>query len=178
MRAGSGHTASAPRAPRLRGLGVASLLTLALAAPASAQRRPLDRPNHFVVQGAPLTLGFSYARSVTRAWQLGLVVTGGKHLGVTISTEGSDDLDVWVSAYLEVAVRPVPAVALVARPIGVVGLTGGDFGAAYPSAGVGLEYHIARFRLGSDVQVVRIAGPNGTGEYWVRWLPGRLSLRL
>ena len=164
--------------PGLRPLGFVCLLTLILTRPSAAQDRSIDGANHFVLHGAPLTLGFSYARSITRTWEVGLGVTGGKHLGVTLASEDSDALDVWVGAYLQVAVHVVPRVALVARPIGVAALTGGDFGAAYPSAGAGLEYRLSRLRLGTDLQVIRIAGGNGSGDYWLRWLPARLSVRL
>jgi len=158
---------------------------------ATAQIRPvlsadvLDRdgavgnpPNQIVLNASPVTLGLSYARSIGRAWEAGVTVTGGKHLGATITREHTGDLDIWLSAYGELAVQVVPHTFLIARPIGVVGLTGGDFGAAYPSAGGGIEYRLARLRFGTDIHVIRIAGPNGTGEYWVRWLPGRIAIAL
>ncbi len=137
-----------------------------------------ENPNQFVLHAGPLTLGLSYARSINQAWEVGLAATGGKHLGATVSREHLGDLDVWMSAYPQLAVQAIPHTVLVARPIGVVVLTGGDFGAAYPSAGGGIEYRLARLRFGTDIQVIRIAGPNGTGEYWVRWLPARIAMTL
>jgi len=135
-------------------------------------------PSQIVLHAGPLTLGLSYARSINRVWEAGVTATGGKHLGATITREHAGDLDVWMSAYAQVAAQIVPHTVVIARPIGVVVLTGGDFSAAYPSAGGGIEYRLARMRFGTDVQVIRIAGPNGTGEYWVRWLPARIAVAL
>jgi len=153
--------------------------TQALSASVPVRDSTVDNPpNQIVLHASPLTLGLSYARSINRVWEAGVTVTGGKHLGTTITREHAGDLDVWMSAYGQLAVQVVPHAVLTARPIGVVVLTGGDFGAAYPSAGGGIEYRLARLRFGTDMQVIRIAGPNGTGEYWVRWLPARIAVAL
>jgi len=135
-------------------------------------------PSQFVLHVSPLTLGLSYTRSINRLWEVGVIATGGKHLGATVTRDHVGDLDIWISTYGHLAAQVVPHTVLIARPIGVVVLTGGDFSAAYPSAGGGIEYRLARLRFGTDVQIVRIAGPNGTGEYWVRWLPARIAVTL
>jgi len=137
-----------------------------------------NSPNQIVLQAGVLTLGLSYARSINRVWEVGLAATGGKHLGATITREHLGDLDVWISTYAQLAVRVVPQTFLIAQPIGVVVLTGEDLSAAYPSVGGGIEYRLERLRFGTDVQVIRIAGPNGAGEYWVRWLPARIAVIL
>lgn len=143
----------------------------------TVETTPLN-PNQLVLHGSPVMLGLAYDRTLSQTWEAGLLAMGGKQLGVTLSSEDTDNLDVWMNANLQLGLKVTPSFALVVRPIGVVVLSGDDFSAAYPSTSGGVEYRLRGFRFGSDVAVIRIAGVDGTGEYWVRWLPARIAFRL
>jgi hypothetical protein len=68
-------------------------------------------------------------------------------------------------------------VELILSPIGAALALGDDFSSVYPSAQFGGQTGGQRWVLGTDLRVMRIAGPNGTGHYWIQWVPVRVGIR-
>ena len=154
------------------------LLGLVVALPTLAQDPSSRAANEFVLHAEPLALGMSYTRSISHPWAAGLALSAGRHLGVTLNTSGFRGLDTWATSYLLLGVRVAPRFGFLVNPIGLALVAGNDFAVVYPSAGMGIQFLARRWRFSSDLRVIRIAGPNGTGEYWVQWRPFRLSLAL
>lgn len=156
----------------------ASLLGPARVSPASAQEAGTAPGSATSVHAGALTLGVRHVPLVTRSLEAGVVGTAGPHLAATIHRDGGEGLDVWASGYLHVAARITSRVAAVVRPLGAVLVTGGDFGTVYPSGEAGLEVRHRRLRVESVTQVIRVAGPEGSGDYRIRWIPLRVGIRL
>lgn len=125
-----------------------------------------------------MALGVHYSVAVGKGWRVGPQLIVGPFHGISVHPKAPDDLKEWVSAY--VAVRyPLGRRAVIAfAPVGASVVVGGDFAAVYPSAQLGGDYRAGRVLIGSDVRVIRIAGPNDTGDYWIQWIPLRIGLVL
>src|SRR5690606_34347591 len=108
-------------------------------------------------------------------WSVGLDLSGGTHLGLDL-LEVDDELDLVAVLYPVVSWRPDPGLQVSISPIGLAGVIGNDFGAIYPSGRLGVGYFRGRYGVGTEFRVVRIAGSFGTGDYWLRWSPVRLSI--
>ena len=124
-----------------------------------------------------LAVGAAFTVPLSSAWSVGIDVSVGKHLGVDVTDEGAG-IDTYATGYVAVRWTPDANWQAVISPIGFAGIVGNDFGTVYPSARVGLSIFWSRLGVGSELRVVRIAGGNGSGDYWVQWSPVRLALRL
>ena len=110
-------------------------------------------------------------------WSVGVDLSAGKHLGLDL-LEVDDELDLLGVGYAVVSWRPDSRLQVSLSPIGFAGVFGNDFGALYPSARLGLGHFWGKFGVGTELRLVRIAGPDSTGDYWLHWAPVRVSLRL
>ena len=119
--------------------------------------------------GSQLLLGRSFA--------VGAAVSGGPMTGIDLSDTELRDTDALAAAQLVVALGS-PRVRLLLSPIGAALLNGGDFSAVYPSGQVGLDIARGRWRFGTHLRVIRIAGTNNTADYWAAWLPLRIGYTL
>lgn len=110
-------------------------------------------------------------------WSLGVDFSAGKHLGVDV-LEVDDDIDLFGVGYAVVSWRPDPSWQVSLSPAGLAAVAGNDFTAVYPSGRLGIGHFWGQFGVGTEFRVVRIAGANGTGEYWMHWAPVRVSMRI
>lgn len=110
-------------------------------------------------------------------WSVGVDLSAGKHLGLDLP-EVDDELDLVGAGYAVITWRPDSRWQASLGPIGLAGVVGNDFAAVYPSGRLGLGHFWGRLGVGTEFRLVRIAGSNGTGEYWLHWSPVRVSVRL
>ena len=156
---------------------VASLsLCLALsAAVSSAAQAPVHARNEITVHAEPIAAGVRYARAIGTRTFVGPALTAGPFHGVAIDDAAGADLREVATLHLAFVVAPTERLRVVLQPVGVALATGNDFGAAYPSAQGGMEWRLGRFVAGTDLRVIRVAGPNGSGDYRIHWIPLRVG---
>ena len=127
----------------------------------------------------PFALGVRCALSGGAHWGIGPQLIVGPVQGVTVgSRQDSGDLKVWASAYLSVTGAIGSRLKLVVAPLGAAAVVGNDFAVIYPAGQLGIDYRVDRLLVGSDLRVTRIAGSNGSGDYWVQWIPLRVGITL
>jgi hypothetical protein len=142
-----------------------------------AQAAPLRPRNELTVHAEPLAAGARYAFAAGTRWRIGPSLTIGPFKGVTLRRGQSGELREWATTYATVSFSPHDRVDLILSPIGAALAIGDDFSSVYPSAQLGVQTGGRRWVLGTDFRVMRIAGPNGTGDYWLQWVPVRIGLR-
>lgn len=148
------------------------------AAPLSAQAgRARPGQNEFIITAEPLAAGARYLRGHPEGLRFGAGLTIGPIQGLTIQDADTGELDEWAGLHVLLGLRPVRGIRFLFGPGGALAV-GDDFGALYPSGMAIMETAIGRFRLGTAVRAMRIAGSNGSGNYWIRWVPVRLGLAL
>lgn len=138
---------------------------------------PVRAQHDLVLFAEPFAGGVQYLGSVGAGWGFGAALTAGPLHGVTLSEERTDDVRNWATSYAAVAYHPARQWR-VQIAAGAALLGGDDFAAVYPSGQFGIEALGGRFRIGSFVRVIRIAGSNDTGDYWTQWVPLRLGYSL
>lgn len=134
-------------------------------------------PTSVELHAEAVAAGAAFTWIASSAWSFGVDVSVGKHIGVDVA-EVSEDLETLVSGYVAVRWTPDTAWQVMLSPIGFAGAAGNDFGTVYPSARLGISHFFSRLGAGTELRVVRLAGGNGTGEYWIEWSPLRVSIRL
>ncbi len=152
---------------------VVSLLLAATAGAGLSQTPPTSVELH----AEAVAGGAAFTWVASSAWSFGMDVSAGKHIGVDVA-EVSEDLETLLSGYVAVRWTPDTAWQVMLSPIGFAGVIGNDFGTVYPSARLGISRFFSRLGAGTELRVVRIAGGNGTGDYWIEWSPLRISIRL
>lgn len=151
------------------------LALLAGAPPATSPARTLDR-DEGTLAVEPVALSIRYLHAPSQRWQVGATFSVGPFEGVTLHKGDSGKLREWATLYPVVALRPRPEFALLLSPIGAALAIGDDFSSVYPSAQAGLELAHGRLRVGSDLRVIRVAGGDGSGDYWTQWIPLRVGI--
>ncbi len=101
----------------------------------------------------------------------------GPFKGVTVRRGQSGNLKEWATAYATLSVALAEELEAVLSPIGAALPVGDDFSSVYPTAQLGAQVIADRWVIGSDLRVIRIAGPSGSGDLWVQWIPLRLGTR-
>jgi hypothetical protein len=172
------RTTSAKSGWRLRGsLGTVTCIALAaLAIPT----RGVGQSSEFLLHLEPVAIGVHYAVAAGKGWRVGPQLIVGPFHGISVRPQATREPMNWASAFVSVR-YPVGARAVLAlAPLGATLVVGGDFAAVYPSGQVGGDYRVGagRVRIGSDLRVIRIAGPNDTGDYWMQWVPLRIGVVL
>jgi hypothetical protein len=133
-------------------------------------------PNQLMLQANPFAGYAGYARRLSGRWYAGAGVGGGPSTLVQVSGAGLyDDEREGGHAGVFIGYAPSPYLQLEVCPLRLSLLLGNDYGAVYPSAEMGVMAGTRRFKAGSRLVVVRVAGPNGTGDYPLFWIP--LNLR-
>jgi hypothetical protein len=122
--------------------------------------------------------GVQYLHGVGPSLFLGAAVGFGPSEGVDIKGLPFRDVDPWATGYLNLAVRTPCGVELSLSPVGAIVVIGDDFGVVYPSAQAQLSARLGRFRLGTIVRTIRVAGANDSAEWWTQWIPLRLGFTL
>jgi len=145
-----------------------------LVLPGSAPAQTGDAQRELVVSVEPIAAGIRYLHPVTSRVRLGGELIGGPAYAARVG--GPSDLREWGSAFLSVGLQPAERLSVLVSPIGLATSVGDDFGTVYPSGQAGLELAVGRARVGTAVRVVRIAGPNGTGDYRTTWVPLRVGI--
>lgn len=133
-------------------------------------------PSELVLHVEPAALGVHYSLAVGGDWRVGPQLVLGPFHGVSLHRESSGELKEWASAYLSVRYPVGRRAVLAVAPVGASLVLGGDFAAVYPTGQIGGDYRVGRVLIGSDLRVIRIAGPNGTGDYWIQWIPLRIGI--
>lgn len=164
----------APRRRAIRGILVLAAVT---GGEVSAQTTLPSRRHELTVHAEPLAAGARYAFAAGTRWRIGPSLTVGPFEGVTLRRGQSGELKEWATTYATVSFAPDDRLDLILSPIGAVLALGDDFGSIYPSAQLGVQTGGRQWRLGTDLRLMRIAGPNGTGDYWLQWVPVRVGLR-
>jgi hypothetical protein len=141
------------------------------AAPAAAQRS-------VTLVAEPIAVGVEVLGRIGATTRVGLTATGGPSETVNLGEALSRDYRTVVNGYVTIGLRVAPKVEALVSPIGVAVVTGDDFAAACPSAQAAFAVAAGRLRFGSGLRVVRIAGGNGTGDYWWQWIPVRIGIPL
>lgn len=136
------------------------------------------RPNEVTLFAEPAAGGAQYLYYLGQGWRGGVTVTAGPTYGVRVSKELSGDIRNWGSAYATIGFRTRGGIEANISPIGVAAIIGNDFGTVYPSGQGYLGVARGRLRAGSVLRVIRIAGGNGSGEYWTQWVPLRVGIVL
>lgn len=149
------------------------LLAISLASTAAAQSR-----NEVSLFAEPVAGGIQYARGVGGAVRLGAAVGVGPSEGVDIKGLPFRDVDPWATGYLNLGVRARSGVEVSLSPVGAVVVIGDDFGVVYPSAQAQFSAPFGRFRVGTIVRTIRVAGANGSADWWTQWIPLRLGFTL
>ena len=144
---------------------------------AGAQAAPPFQRHELTVHAEPLAAGARYSFAAGTRWRIGPSLTIGPFEGVTLRRGQSGELKEWATTYATVSFVPGDRLELILSPIGAALALGDDFGSVYPSAQLGAQTGGRRWLLGTDLRVMRIAGPNGTGDYWLQWVPVRIGLR-
>lgn len=132
----------------------------------------------YVLHVEPLAVGLQYGWAVGGGWRIGPQIIVGPFEGVVLHRTLRDQAKEWASTYVSAKCPLGPRAEVAVAPIGATLVVGNDFRAVYPTAQVGLDYRAGRVFIGSDLRVIRIAGPNGTGDYWTHWIPVRIGLAL
>ncbi|MGH7559533.1 MAG: hypothetical protein ACRENB_00790 [Gemmatimonadales bacterium] len=159
----------------LSGLSLAFVLLGLGGRVAGAQAPPR---NEIAVHVEPVAGGIRYARRLAPGIKLGPALTVGPFEGITLRRGiAAGDLDTWATLYATLGFRPAPAFEVLLSPIGAALALGDDFSSPYPSGQAGIQAIFRRVTVGSDLRVIRIAGTNGTGHYWIQWIPVRVGLR-
>jgi hypothetical protein len=164
------------RATRLRVVSGFLLILAATARPAGGQAAPSSGANELSLHAEPLAAGGRYSRALGTRWRIGPSLTIGPFEGVTLRRGQSGRLKEWATTYATVSFSPAAMIDLVASPIGAALALGDDFSSVYPSAQFGVQVG-ERWVFGTDLRVIRIAGPAGSGLYWVQWIPARVGVR-
>jgi hypothetical protein len=156
---------------------------LVLALPTSGVGQSSARPrgesvNEFLLHVEPAAIGVHYSVEVGKGWRVGPQLILGPFQGVSVDRKAPRELKEWATAYVSVRYPLGPRVVLALAPVGATLVVGGDFAAVYPTGQVGGDYRVGRVLIGSDLRVIRIAGPNDTGDYWVQWIPLRIGIVL
>lgn len=144
---------------------------------AAAQAALPSHRNELTLHAEPIAAGARYSFAAGSRWRIGPALTIGPFEGVTLRRGQSGQLREWATAYATVSFAPHDRVDLILSPIGAALAVGDDFGSVYPSAQLGVQTGGRRWVLGTDLRVMRIAGPNGTGDYWLQWVPMRVGLQ-
>jgi hypothetical protein len=144
---------------------------------AAAQAVPWPPAHELTLHAEPLAAGARYSFAAGSRWRIGPSLTIGPFEGVTLRRGESGELKEWATTYATVSFAPHEQVELILSPIGAALALGDDFSSVYPSAQFGGQTGGRRWVLGTDLRVMRIAGPNGTGHYWIQWVPVRVGLR-
>lgn len=158
-----------------RGARLAALLTglSLLPGPAAGQTgAPRNDVTGFV---EPAAAGVRYLRFLGDRVSLGAEVTGGPRYGVVIGGE-ADRVRTWGTIYPVLGYTTPGGLQFTVSPIGGGILIGNDFGTIYPSGQATMELVRGRWRVGTAVHVIRIAGGNGTGTYRTVWTPLRIGI--
>jgi len=141
-----------------------------------ARERPVVQARHEVaILLESVAGGIQYLRTGTGRLVLGASLTAGPQFGLTISDADVDDIRAWASAHATLGLGSSEGLRFLLSPIGASVIVGNDFGAVYPSGEAGIELARGRLRLGTLMRMIRIAGANGTGNYWTRWVPLRVG---
>ncbi|HET9274546.1 MAG TPA: hypothetical protein VFN96_00600 [Gemmatimonadales bacterium] len=159
----------------MRALWILPLLAASAPSPGRCQA-PVHR-SQLTLHLEPVALGARYGYAPGRRWRLGPSLTVGPFEGVTLDRGDSGRLREWATLYGTVSAELAPRFEVVLSPIGAALALGDDFSSVYPSAQVGLQVSSGRWIGGSDIRVIRIAGPSGSGIYWVQWIPLRVGIR-
>jgi len=142
-----------------------------------AQAGPGLRDHELALHGEPIAVGARYSFAAGSRWRIGPSLTVGPFEGVTLRRGQSGELKEWATTYATVSFAPAERVELILSPIGAALAVGDDFSSVYPTAQLGIQTGGQRWVLGTDLRVMRIAGANGTGHYWLQWVPLRLGIR-
>ena len=156
----------------------AHLFLLAAFLPAGSLAAQAPSANEVTLFAESFAGGVQYLRHLGGPWRLGVQVGAGPTEGVTVSEEPGDNARTWATGYPTVGFRSPGGVELLLSPIGVAVISGSDFATVYPSGQLQLGLASGRFRVGSVLRVVRIAGGYGSGTYWTQWVPLRLGIAL
>ena len=143
----------------------------------ASESRVQDNAGLFELHGEAIAGGITLTLPAESTWSVGIDLSLGNHFGVNL-LEVDDEVDLIGAGYGVVTWRPDNRVQVSLGPIGLATVLGNDFAAIYPSARLGLGYFPGKFGVGTELRLVRIAGGNGTGNYWLHWSPVRVSLRL
>ena len=159
--------------PTMAVLTCAALLT---GAPLCAQQnRAASRSaSDVLVFVEPIAAGLQYAWTTRAGLRLGAALTAGPQFGVDVA-DASAELRSWANVQSLLAYRFPNGIEAFVSPVGAALVVGDDFGAVYPSAQIGVEFGGLRTRFGSILRIIRIAGPDGTGDYWTQWIPIRIA---
>lgn len=158
----------------MRVAAAAVLLTLSIPSPSAAQSLSPSR-NEIAIHIEPIAAGIRYAGAIGPRVSIGPSLTAGPFHGITLGDDDGAELREAGTAYLAIVLAPAERLRVVLQPIGAAVVTGDDFGAAYPSAQGGVEWRWGRFVAGTDLRVIRVAGPNGSGDYRLHWIPLRIG---
>lgn len=154
------------------------LLLLAALLPAGSLIAQAPRANEVTLFAESFAGGVQYLRHLGGPWRLGVQVAAGPTEGVAVSDEPGDDARTWATGYLTLGFRSPGGLELLLSPIGAAAISGSDFATAYPSGQAQLGLATGRWRIGSVLRVVRIAGGYGSGTYWTEWVPLRVGIAL
>lgn len=141
-------------------------------------RLPAQSSHTVTLFAEPIAGGVEYLRSAGGAWHLGAGVGVGPSEGLDLGAAPFFDADPWATGYLTLAVRSARGMELALSPVGAIVIVASDFGVVYPSVQAHLSVGVGRFRLGTIVRTIRLAGPNGGSDWWTQWLPLRVGIRL
>jgi hypothetical protein len=122
----------------------------------------------------PLAAGLQYAWTTGAGLRLGAALAAGPQFGVDV-TDPSAEIRSWANVQSLIAYRFPNGIEAFVSPVGAALVVGDDFGVVYPSAQMGVEFGGLRVRIGSVIRIIRMAGPNGTGDYWTQWIPLRIA---
>lgn len=108
---------------------------------------------------------------------VGALVTGGPQFGIRINEPDDDTVRSWATAYPVLSLSGARA-RLLFSPLGVALAKGNDFTAIYPSAQTVVELRNGRAAAGTGLRIIRVAGPNGSADWWTEWLLLRVGFSL
>ncbi|MGD8279067.1 MAG: hypothetical protein PVH00_13610 [Gemmatimonadota bacterium] len=157
-------------------VAIFSFVSVAAAGPLAAQapQRGAGR-NELTLTAEPVAGGVRYLRGDAAGFRFGAGLTIGPLHGVTIADADTGELDEWATLHALVGFGWMGGFRLTTGP-GASLAIGDDFSALYPSGQLSFEWATGRFRLGTVVKAMRIAGSYGTGDYWLRWIPVRIGV--
>ena len=141
----------------------------------SSAQSPSTGRSEITVHAEPIAAGIRYTRAASAGVSIGPSLTAGPFHGIAVDGDDGPELREVATLYLAIVMTPAERLRVVLQPIGAALATGNDFGAVYPSAQAGVEWRWGRFLAGTDLRVIRVAGPNGSGDYRVHWIPLRLG---
>ncbi len=161
-----------------RACAMGAVVALAISPIALRAQAPAPVRNEVTLFGESLAGGVQYLRYLGQGWRAGVTAVVGPTYGVRVSKDISDDIRNWGSAYATIGFRTRHGIEADLSPIGVAAIIGNDFGTVYPSGQAYLGIVRGKLRAGSVLRVIRIAGGNGSGDYWTQWVPLRIGLTL